>query len=104
VKSLVFVYRSLLISIVIILSIAITTITIGEQKQYHQQHVAYAAKSSSSSSVLSAEFNFAAAGDWGCTDNTKDTVNNIIDKKPELVVGLGDYSYENTADCWFDIV
>jgi hypothetical protein len=106
-KSLVFVYRSLLIIIVIILSISITTITIGEQKQYHQQqHVAYASTSSSSSpsSILSADFNFAAAGDWGCTDNTKNTVDNIVDKNPELVVGLGDYSYENTADCWFDIV
>ena len=50
--------------------------------------------------IAPSEFNFAAAGDWGCTDDTTDTVNNIIDKNPELVLGLGDYSYENTADCW----
>ena len=25
----------------------------------------------------------------------------MVDKKPELVLGLGDYSYESTADCWF---
>jgi hypothetical protein len=50
------------------------------------------------------DFNFAAAGDWGCTDDTRDTVNNIIDKSPELVLGLGDYSYEDTADCWLDII
>ncbi len=50
-------------------------------------------------------FNFAAAGDWGCTDDTIDTVNNIIDKSPELVLGLGDYPYdEDSADCWFDII
>ena len=32
-------------------------------------------------------FNFAAVGDWGCTDDTTDTVNNILDKSPELVLG-----------------
>jgi hypothetical protein len=51
--------------------------------------------------VAPSEFNFAAAGDWGCTDDTTDTVNNIVDKNPELVLGLGDYSYdEDPADCW----
>ena len=51
--------------------------------------------------VVPSDFNFAAAGDWGCTDDTTYTVNNIIDKNPELVLGLGDYSYdEDPADCW----
>jgi hypothetical protein len=51
--------------------------------------------------VAPSEFNFAAAGDWGCTYDTTDTVNNIVDKNPELVLGLGDYSYdEDPADCW----
>lgn len=51
--------------------------------------------------VAPSDFNFAAAGDWGCTDDTTDTVNNIIGKNPELVLGLGDYSYdEDPADCW----
>ena len=37
--------------------------------------------------------------------NTTNTVNNIVDKKPELVLGLGDYSYNPTSDeCWFKIV
>jgi hypothetical protein len=49
-------------------------------------------------------FNFAAAGDWGCTPQTINTVNNTVDKNPELIVGLGDYPYEDTADCWFEIV
>ncbi len=49
-------------------------------------------------------FNFAAVGDWACTSDTEDTVNNILDKNPELVLGLGDYSYEDTADCWLDII
>jgi 3',5'-cyclic AMP phosphodiesterase CpdA len=50
------------------------------------------------------DWNFAAAGDWGCTIDTINTVNNIVNKDPELVLGLGDYSYrDDTADCWFDI-
>jgi Calcineurin-like phosphoesterase len=51
--------------------------------------------------VAPSEFNFAAAGDWGCTSDTTDTVNNILGKNPELVLGLGDYSYdEDPAECW----
>src|SRR4051812_34246164 len=38
---------------------------------------------------ISTNFNFAAAGDWGCTDATTGTVNNIADKAPEVVLGLG---------------
>ena len=50
------------------------------------------------------DFNFAAAGDWECTSHTIETVNNILDKSPELVIGLGDFSYDPTTDCWFKIV
>src|SRR5919198_1744800 len=50
------------------------------------------------------DFNFAAAGDWGCYPDAKRTVNNIVDKDPELVLALGDFSYNNTADCWFNII
>ena len=41
-------------------------------------------------------------GNWGCTSNSQATVNNIISKNPDLVLGLGDYSYESTPDCWFN--
>ena len=47
-------------------------------------------------------FNFAATGDFGCSKNTLDTVASIENKKPELVLPLGDLSYHSTADCWFD--
>ncbi len=50
------------------------------------------------------DFNFAAVGDFDCLSVTSDTVKNIIDKEPELVLGLGDYSYEDSADCWLEIV
>jgi predicted phosphodiesterase len=51
-----------------------------------------------------ADFNIAAAGDWGCDSATEDTVDNIISKSPEVVIGLGDNAYEPDVDCWFDIV
>jgi Calcineurin-like phosphoesterase len=49
-------------------------------------------------------FNFAAVGDWGCRNNTRNTLNNIVSNDPEIVLGLGDYSYETSADCWLDII
>jgi predicted phosphodiesterase len=51
-----------------------------------------------------ADINFAAVGDWGCTSNTKNVVNNMILKDPELVLGLGDYAYNNSAECWLLLV
>ena len=48
-----------------------------------------------------ADFNFAAVGDWGCSSNTGSTVNNIVGKNPEFVLGLGDYSYETSGSCFF---
>jgi hypothetical protein len=50
-------------------------------------------------------FNFAAAGDWSCSINARNTLNNILDKNPELILGLGDYVYGgDSADCWLEIV
>jgi predicted phosphodiesterase len=50
------------------------------------------------------DFNFAAAGDWACESDAENTVDNIVNKNPELVLGLGDYSYDDTADCWLEII
>jgi Calcineurin-like phosphoesterase len=49
-------------------------------------------------------FNFIAVGDWDCTDETEDTIDNIIDKNPELVLALGDLSYDNSAECWLELI
>jgi hypothetical protein len=49
-------------------------------------------------------FNFVAVGDWDCTSETEDTVDNILDQDPELVLALGDFSYSGDADCWFDLI
>jgi hypothetical protein len=48
-------------------------------------------------------FNFVSVGDWGCKPATKATIDNIQDRNPELILGLGDYSYESTADCWLKL-
>ncbi len=50
------------------------------------------------------DFNFVAAGDYGCSKNTKNTINSMLDKKPELVLPLGDLSVDNTATCWLDLI
>lgn len=34
------------------------------------------------------DFNFVAAGDWGCTSNTDATVSNINGKNPEPIFGF----------------
>ena len=43
-------------------------------------------------------FNFAAVGDWACTSKAKNTVKNIIDHDAELVLALGDLSYDSGAN------
>jgi len=45
-------------------------------------------------------YDIAAVGDWGCTENTDKTVENILKLNPDLVIGLGDYSYSNALKCW----
>ena len=50
------------------------------------------------------DFNFVAVGDFSCNEDAKNTVINIINTDPEILLGLGDYSYETSAKCWKDIV
>src|ERR687890_340911 len=77
-----------------------------EGKGQQEQQFAYAANTttaaSSSSLPSTANLNFAAVGDWGCTGDTTNTIKNIQNKDPELVLALGDLSYENTANCWLN--
>jgi hypothetical protein len=50
-------------------------------------------------------FNFAAVGDTNCNSNTETIVENIQAKASQLVLGLGDYIYnDDEADCWLEIV
>jgi len=46
-------------------------------------------------------FNFVAAGDFGCNENSNKTIAGMIGKFPELVITLGDLSYDKKdASCW----
>src|SRR6476619_3417194 len=55
--------------------------------------------------VLAAtDTHIAAAGYWGCASNTEKTVNNVKSKNPQLLLALGDYSYEKTSTCWLDLI
>ena len=45
-----------------------------------------------------------AAGDWGCSSNTEKTVNNAKSMNPQILLALGDYSYEKTSTCWLDLI
>jgi hypothetical protein len=50
------------------------------------------------------DINFIAAGDWNCNKETQKTIKKITKLQPELVLGLGDYTYQNISpQCWFDI-
>lgn len=49
-------------------------------------------------------FNFVAAGDWGCDKKAHQTATNMQNKSPELVLALGDLSYQKSPDCWFQMM
>jgi calcineurin-like phosphoesterase family protein len=49
-------------------------------------------------------FNFVTAGDFGCGDEPNKTINGMIKKNPELVIALGDLSYEGAAACWINSI
>ena len=94
---------------IIILSLIIMMITpsisIEKSGIAIKNHYAYPYSSyPSSAAVTLGDFNFAAAGDWGCTSNTINTVQNIIDLDPEFVLALGDLSYDSSAKCWLEII
>ncbi len=50
------------------------------------------------------DFNFAAAGDFGCSDKAKNTVSSIMTMKPEIIILTGDLSYQKNATCWYNTV
>ena len=49
-------------------------------------------------------FNIVAVGDWDCNKESKKTMNNLLKVQPSLVLGLGDYTFENPSpSCWFEL-
>jgi hypothetical protein len=57
-----------------------------------------------STNLVLPQFNFAAAGDWGCNEITQRTANSMQNKDPDLILALGDFSYQVDTGCWFDIM
>ncbi len=54
--------------------------------------------------LAASDTHIVAAGDWGCSSNTEKTVNNAKSMNPQLLLALGDYSYEKTTTCWIDLI
>jgi phosphodiesterase/alkaline phosphatase D-like protein len=50
------------------------------------------------------EFNFVAAGDFGCNREAKTTIKDMASMKPELVLALGDLAYKSNPNCWFKMI
>ncbi len=81
-----------------------------ENNQYNQQSAPSnkdkygKLKNSLSGENYSNDINFIAAGDWNCNKETEKTINKMTKLEPELILGLGDYTFENISpQCWFDI-
>jgi len=52
-----------------------------------------------------ADFNFGAAGDFGCSSNAGKTLSNIKSHTSvERVLALGDYFYQSTGTCWLNMI
>jgi hypothetical protein len=49
-------------------------------------------------------FNFVTAGDFGCGDETNRTIEGMVKKNPEIVIALGDLSYDKSATCWLNSI
>ena len=74
---------------------------------YFQIEAAFATSSLSPSiqSEQKTGFNFAAVGDMGCSPLTEKIINDINNKSPEVILALGDLSYQrDNADCWLNII
>jgi hypothetical protein len=54
--------------------------------------------------LAASDTSIVAAGDWGCSDNTEKTVQNVKNLNPQLLLALGDFSYDKTSTCWLNIM
>lgn len=54
--------------------------------------------------TLGSDFSFVASGNGGCDERAQNTARNMENKTPDLVLALGDLSYQKNADCWLDMM
>ena len=60
--------------------------------------------SNSSLAVANVKYNVIATGDWYCNEETKRTIDNIINANPDLIITTGDHvKDEKSADCWIEM-
>jgi calcineurin-like phosphoesterase family protein len=50
------------------------------------------------------QFNFVAAGDFGCSAEANRTVTDMVKNNPEIALALGDLSYDRSPNCWLDTI
>jgi hypothetical protein len=50
------------------------------------------------------DFNFVAAGDFGCNQDAKKTSQVMASQNPELLIALGDLTESKSPDCWLDMI
>ena len=53
---------------------------------------------------VSSNFNFVVIGDWDCAGEAEDTVENIIEEDPKLVLVLGDLYYNGKNKCGLELI
>lgn len=47
---------------------------------------------------------FVAAGDFGCSKSAESTIKKMNNSNPDLIIALGDLSYNKFADCWLNMI
>src|SRR5918995_5331269 len=86
--------QSFLTSVFFIFFLVINIQTFGEDNEIQQQNATLALT----------DYNFIATGDWYCNEETKKTINNILDVHPELIITTGDQVKESpSAACWIQM-
>ena len=78
-------------SLILYFSILCFLILVTFCSQYLQVHTFAEEKHTSTPKMLK-NFNFAAAGDFGCGNEPNRTIRAMMEKNPEIVLALGDLS------------
>jgi predicted MPP superfamily phosphohydrolase len=96
------------VSLLIILAVMVilsSTIIEGIATENHSVYASPSPPPPPPSTATLSNFNFAAVGDTNCNSITENIVEDIQAKAPEIVLGLGDYIYnDDSADCWLEII
>jgi predicted MPP superfamily phosphohydrolase len=96
------------VSLLIILAVMVilsSTIIEGIATENHSVYASPSPSPPPPSTATLSNFNFAAVGDTNCNSITENIVEDIQAKAPEIVLGLGDYIYnDDSADCWLEII